>query len=164
MAPIVKLLRRVIARFRTITLVYFRTQVAVGTMLAIFKSQESKDFEKAMDLLDCSRTLMSSAIETHRAIEECDSGDLVELLALIAVVKPANRFLQKNIEPVSKKITEWKLRMQQLEPCRYSKIERIINNAEKNLSVARKKLIDINYWIRFGRPCLLPVSSIAEHQ
>jgi hypothetical protein len=107
---------------------------------------------------------MSSAIETCRAIEETDSDDPIELLTLIAVVKPVDIFLQKNIDPVSRKITDWKLRMQQYEPDRYRKIERVINNAEKNLSAARKKSIDINYWMRFGRPCLLPVSSNTEHQ
>jgi hypothetical protein len=164
MARIVKLLRCVIARFRLTTIAYFRTRVAVGTMLAIFRSQESKDFDKAMDLLECSRTLMSSAIETHRAIEEADSDDLVELLTLIAVVRPVNNFLQKHIDPVSKKITDWKLRMQQDEPDRYRKIERVISNAEKNLCAARRKSIDIHYWMRFGRPCLLPVPFIKEHQ
>jgi hypothetical protein len=164
MARIVKLLRCVIVKFRPVTFAYFRIQVAVGTMLVFFKSQESKDFDKAMDLLECSRTLMSSAIETCRAIEETDNDDPIELLTLIAVVKPVDNFLQKNIDPVCKKITDWKLRLQQHEPDRYRKIERVINNAEKNLCSARKQSIDISYWLRFGRPCLLPVPAITEHR
>jgi hypothetical protein len=137
--------------------------VAVGKMLAIFKSQESKDFEKAMDLLDCSRTLMSSAIETVRAIEETNSDDLAELLTLLAIVKSADAFLRKNIGPVSNKLSVWKLQMQQDEPDRYRKIKRIINNAEKNLTAAREKSIDINYWVQFDTPGLLPMSSNSNH-
>lgn len=151
MARFVKLYCSVFARFRLFTHVYLWTRVAVGKMLAIFKSQESKDFEKAMDLLDCSRTLMSSAIETVRAIEETNSDDLAELLTLLAIVKSADAFLRKNIGPVSNKISVWKLQMQQEEPDRYRKIKRIINNAEKNLTAAREKSIDINYWVQFDR-------------
>jgi hypothetical protein len=120
-------------------------------MLAMFKSRESKDFEKAMDLLECSRTLMSSAIETYRAIEESNSIDQMELQVLITIVKPVDIFLKNNLEPVSEKVYDWKLQMQLHEPDRYRKVERIINNAEKNLSAARKMSIDINYWVRFDR-------------
>jgi hypothetical protein len=124
-------------------------------MLSIFKSRESRDFEQAMDLLECSRTLMSNAIEAHRAIEEVNRDDLIELMALLAVVKPVEIFLKSNLGPVGKKIRTWKLQMQLHEPVRYRKVERIINNAEKNLSVAREKSIDINYWVRFDKPDLL---------
>ena len=55
-------------------------------MLSLFKSPESRDFDKAMDFLECSRTLMSSAIEAHRAIEESDCDDVAELLVLAAVL------------------------------------------------------------------------------
>jgi len=155
MARIVKLYSSVIARFRLITHEYLWIRVAVVKMLAIFKSQESKDFEKAMDLLECSRTLMSSAIETLRSIEETNSGDLAELLTLVAIVKSTDVFLRKNIGPVSNKISVWKLQMQQYEPDRYRNIERIINNAEKNLRAAREKSIDISYWVQFDRSGLL---------
>ena len=137
--------------------------MAVGKMLVIFKSQESKDFNKAMDLLECSRTLMSCAIETLRAIEENNSQAPAELLALVATVKSADAFLRKNIGPVSNKIIIWKLQMQQCEPDRYRKVERIVNNAEKNLRAAREKAVDINYWVLFDRHGLLPLSSTSNH-
>jgi len=118
-------------------------------MLSLFKSQESRDFEKAMDFLDCSRTLMGSAIETHRTIVENHSDEFGELLALAAVVKPADVFLKKNLESISKKIETWKLHMLTREPDRYRKIERIVNNAEKNIRVARQKAVHIDYWVQF---------------
>ena len=118
-------------------------------MLSLFKSQELKDFEKAMDFLDCSRTLMASAIETHRAIVEYHGDDFTELLALAAVVKPADAFLKKNLATISNRIEAWKLHMLLGEPERYRKIERIINNAEKNITAAREKAIHIDHWVRF---------------
>ncbi len=117
--------------------------------MSLFKSQESRDFDKAMDFLDCSRTLMGSAIETHRTIVEYQSDDFRQLLALMAVVKPADAFLKKNLQSVSKKIETWKLHMQLHEAERYRKIERIVNNAEKNLRVAREKAVHIDHWVRF---------------
>jgi hypothetical protein len=118
-------------------------------MLSLFKSQELKDFEKAMDFLDCSRTLMASAIETHRAIVESHDNDLRELLALLAIVRPADAFLKKNLGSISNKIEAWKLRMLLLEPERYWRIDHIVNNAEKNIRVAREKAIHIDHWLRF---------------
>jgi hypothetical protein len=118
-------------------------------MLSLFKSQELRDFEKAMDLLDCSRTLMVSAIETHRTIVEYHGSDFTELLALAAVVKPADAFLKKNLESISNKIEALKLHMLLREPERYRKIEHIVNNAEKNITMARQKAIHINYWVQF---------------
>ena len=118
-------------------------------MLSLFKSQELRDFEKAMDFLDCSRTLMASAIETHRAIVEYHGDDFTELLALAAVVKPADAFLKKNLQSISNKIEVWKLHMLLQEPERYRKIERIINNAEKNITAAREKAVHIDHWVRF---------------
>jgi hypothetical protein len=119
-------------------------------MLSFFKSQESKDFDKAMDFLDCSRTLMGSAIETHRAIVENQSDDFRQLLALAAVVKPADAFLKTNLETVSQRVEAWKLHMQLHEPERYVRIERIVNNAERNIRAAREKAIHIDHWVRFG--------------
>ena len=118
-------------------------------MLSLFKSQVSKDFEKAMDYLECSRTLMSSAIETHRSIEEIASEDFEELLVLACAVKQVNTFLKKNLGPVSNKFEVWKLQMQLQEPVRFRRIERIVNNAEKNMRIARKKAIHIEHWVRF---------------
>jgi hypothetical protein len=117
-------------------------------MLSLFKSQESKDFEKAMDFLECSRTLMGSAIETHRAIEENHSDEFSELLALAAVVKPSHAFLKQNLDSISKRIEAWKIYMQLRQPERFWKIERIVNNAEKNIRVAREKTIHIDHWVR----------------
>ena len=118
-------------------------------MLSLFKSQESRDFDKAMDYLDCSRTLMSSAIETHRAILENTGDDYRELQQLVQIIKPADAFLKKNLESISEKLETWKLHMQLLEPERYRKIERIVNNAEKNIRVAREKAVHINHWVQF---------------
>lgn len=92
---------------------------------------------------------MSSAIETHRTIVEHHSDESGGLLALAAVVKPADAFLKKNLESISKKIEVWKLHMQLCEPDRYRKIERIVNNAEKNMRVAREKAIHIDHWVQF---------------
>lgn len=119
-------------------------------MLSIFKSQASKDFDKAMDFLDCSRTLMSSAIETHRAILENHSDEPAVLLELVAVVRPTDEFLKKNLEQIGKKLDAWKFHMQLQQPRRYRKVERIIRNAEKNMRVAREKAVHIDHWIRFG--------------
>ena len=102
-----------------------------------------------MDFLECSRTLMGSAIETHRAIEEVHSDDFTELLALAAVVKPAHAFLKKNLGSITKKVEAWKLHMQLYEPERYRRVERIINNAEKNIRTAREKAIHIDHWVHF---------------
>ena len=118
-------------------------------MLSLFKSQELRDFEKAMDFLDCSRTLMVSAIETHRTIVEYHGDGLTELLALAAIVKPADTFLKKNLQSISNKIEAWKLHMLLSKPERYRKIEHIVNNAEKNIRVARQKAIHIDYWVQF---------------
>ena len=92
---------------------------------------------------------MSSAIETRRAILENHSDDFAVMLELAAVVKPADDFLKKNIDDISKKLDSWKLYMQIEKPERYLKVARIINNAEKNLSLAREKAIDIDHWLRF---------------
>lgn len=117
--------------------------------MSLFKSQELKDFEKAMDFLDCSRILMASAIETHRAIVESHGNDLTELMALVAIVRPADTFLKNNLGSISNKIEAWKLRMLLREPERYWRIEHIVNNAEKNIRVAREKAIHIDHWLRF---------------
>ena len=116
-------------------------------MLALFKSHESRDFEKAMDFLECSRTLMGSAIETHRAITE--TRDVDDDLELASVVRPADTFLRKHLESISMKIRMWKLYMKLRQPERYSKIERIINNAEKNMQLAREKAVQISHWVQF---------------
>jgi len=126
MARIVKLYCPAIAKFRPITASLGFIQLIERAMLSLFKSQESRDFDKVMDFLDCSRTLMGSAIETHRTILENQSDDFRQLLALAAVVKPADVFLKTNLETVSRKIEAWKLHMQLYEPERYRKIERIV--------------------------------------
>ncbi len=149
MARIVKPYSHAAAKFPFIAPKPGRFQVIDRTMLSFFKSQESRDFDKAMDFLDCSRTLMASAIETHRTIVEYHGDDFTELLALAAIVKPADAFLKKNLESISNKIETWKLLMLMREPERYRKIERIVNNAEKNISVARQKAIHIDYWVQF---------------
>ena len=123
-------------------------------MLSFFKSQASKDFEKAMDYLECSRTLMSCAIETHRSIEEIVSDDVEELLVLADVIKQADAFLKKNLAPVNNKFEAWRLLMLLQEPERFSKLERIVNNAEKNMIIARKKAIHIEHWVRFDMPVI----------
>ena len=121
-------------------------------MLSYFKSRESKDFDKAMDYLDCSRILMGSAIETHRAIMEHDDHGMRSRLTLAAVVRPANEFLNQHLDPVSKGLESWKLRMQLENPDRYSKVERIVINAQKNIHLAREKAIHIDHWVRFDMP------------
>ncbi|UCB54665.1 MAG: hypothetical protein JSW45_12125 [Thiotrichales bacterium] len=118
-------------------------------MLSLFKSQESRDFDRAMDFLDCSRTLMSSAIETRRAIQENHSDDFVVIMELAAAVKPADEFLKNNLDRISRKLESWKLYMQLEKPERYRKVERIVRNAEKNINLAREKAIDIDHWLRF---------------
>ena len=120
-------------------------------MFNLFKTQDSKDFDKAMDFLECSRTLMSSAIETHRAIEENNYHDLAELLVLAGIARQADEFLKKNLESITIKLETWKLHMQLNAPDRFKKIERIVSNAEKNMRIAREKAIDINHWVKFDR-------------
>jgi hypothetical protein len=120
-------------------------------MLSLFKSEESKDFDKAMDFLECSRTLMSSAIETHRAIKDIDSNDVTELLVLASVTRQTHAFLKNNLESINSKLKAWKLQMQLQAPERFRKIERIANNAEKNMIVAREKAVDIDHWVRFDK-------------
>lgn len=92
---------------------------------------------------------MSSAIETHRSIEEIVSEDFEEMLVIAGVVKQSYAFLKKNLVPASNKFDAWKLEMQLLEPERFSRIERIVNNTEKNIIVARTKVIQIEHWILF---------------
>jgi hypothetical protein len=153
MAHIVKLYRRVVAKFPALDMAGLR-QIIGRTMLAFFKSQASRDFDKAMDYLECSRTLMGSAIETHRAIVENQRRDYAGLCELAAIVKPADEFLNRHLETTREKFEAWKLYMQLRQPERYRKIEHIVNHAEKNLRVARQKAIHINYWVRFDRPLL----------
>lgn len=118
-------------------------------MLSLFKSHESRDFDKAMDFLECSRTLMGSAIETHRAIADTLDADVNDMLELASVVRQADAFLKKNLEAISMKIRMWKLYMQLRQPDRYHRIERIINNAEKNMQFAREKAVQISHWVQF---------------
>ena len=127
------------------------SQEANPTMLSFLRSPESKDFDKAMDFLECSRTLMSSAIETHRAIEEISGHDVTELLMLVGIVRHADNFLKNNLESISRKLETWKLQMQLQEPERFRKIERIVQNAEKNMKFARQKAIHIDHWVRFDQ-------------
>ena len=104
-----------------------------------------------MDFLECSRTLMSSAIETHRAIEEINAHDMAELLLLAGVVRHADTFLKNNLDAINSKLEAWKLQMQLHAPERFSKIERIIRTAEKNMKAAREKAIHIDHWLQFDR-------------
>ena len=127
------------------------SQEANRQMLSFFKSQESRDFDKAMDFLECSRTLMSSAIETHRAIEEINAYDMTELLVLGGVIRHADAFLKNNLESINGKLEAWKLQMQLHAPERFSKIERIVSNAEKNMKTAREKAVHIDHWVQFDR-------------
>lgn len=92
---------------------------------------------------------MSSAIETHRSILENNSNDFTELLELSMLVRQANVFLKKNLDPVSKKLEDWKILMQLQQPERYIKIERMVKNAEKNIRVAREKAVHIEHWVHF---------------
>ena len=92
---------------------------------------------------------MSSAIETHRSILENNSDDFTELLDLSTVVRQANAFLKKNIDPLSKKLEDWKMLMQLQLPERYRKVERMVKNAEKNIRVAREKAVHIEHWVYF---------------
>ena len=121
-------------------------------MLSLFKSPESKDFDKAMDFLECSRTLMSSAIETHRSIVDNHRDDVASLLVLATVARQADGFLKNNLEPINNKLEAWKLHMQLHEPERFSKIARIVKNAEGNMKTARAKAVQIDYWVRFDIP------------
>ena len=109
-----------------------------------------------MGYLECSRTLMSSAIEAHRSIEEITSEDFEELLVVADVVRQSYIFLEKNLAPVSNKFEAWKLEMQAHEPERFSRIERIANNTEKNIIVARKKTIQIEHWVLFDASVNIP--------
>ena len=118
-------------------------------MLSFFKSQASKDFDRAMDYLDCSRILMGSAIETHRAITESDGSNLRARVELAAVVRPAYEFLTQHLEAISGRLVAWKLYMQMENPARYSRIEHIVVNAEKNMHLAREKAVHIDHWVRF---------------
>ena len=117
-------------------------------MFSIFKSQELKDFQRAMDFLECSRTLMGSAIETYRQIEEAEIDDFSDLLQLGSIVKPSDSFLKKNIADTMKRFKEWKQVLIDAGGERIHKVERIIRNAEKNLEVAMEKSIHIDRWIR----------------
>lgn len=108
-----------------------------------------------MGYLDCSRTLMSSAIETHRAIQEYCSDDLRALLELAVVVRSTDGFLKNNIEPVCTRLVSWKQHMQLEQPRRYGEIERIVANAEKNIRYAREKAVHIDHWLRFEMPASL---------
>lgn len=132
--------------------VHASIQEANHNMLSFFKSQESKDFDKAMDFLECSRTLMSSAIETHRAIEEINGHDVTKLLVLAGVVRHADQFLKNNLDSINSRLEAWKLQMQLHAPDRFRKIERIVHNAEKNMNFAREKAIHIDHWVRFDKP------------
>ena len=105
-----------------------------------------------MDFLDCSRTLMSSAIETRRTIMENHSEDFLVILELAAAVRPADRVLKQNLDAVSKKLQSWKLYMQLEKPQRYRKVERIVKNEEKNINLAREIAIDIVHWLHIDLP------------
>ena len=94
---------------------------------------------------------MGSAIETHRAIVDNHGGDMAHMYELAAIVKPADAFLKKNLESINMKIKMWKLYMQLRQPERYKKIKHIINNAEKNIELAREKAVHINHWVQFDR-------------
>ena len=113
----------------------------------LFKSQEAKDFDRAMDFLECSRTLMSCAIEAHRAIEEYSNGDFAELLQLIAAVKPADDFLKKNLNVIDGGFNDWCIKLSDANQQRYQKIERMINNTSKNFITAREKALQIDHWV-----------------
>lgn len=94
---------------------------------------------------------MSSAIETHRAIEEISGHDVTELLMLVGIVRHADNFLKNNLESINKRLEAWKLQMQLQAPERFRKIERIVHNAEKNMKFAREKAIHIDHWVRFDQ-------------
>jgi len=92
---------------------------------------------------------MSIAIETHRSIEEFNSVNVEELLVLAGAARQADNFLKNYLESINNKLEAWKLHMQLQQPERFRKIERIVNNAEKNLTIAREKAVHINHWVRF---------------
>ncbi len=117
-------------------------------MLNLFKTKETKDFERAMDFLECSRTLMSCTIETHRSIEECDSEDFVSLLKLVGTVKPTDEFLKNNLFKTISRFDDWRLNLLNTNKQRYQHIERIVNNTYKNFIVAREKAHQIDEWVR----------------
>ena len=94
---------------------------------------------------------MSSAIETHRAIEEISVHDVSELLLLAGIVRHADHFLKNHLESINSKLEAWKLQMQLQAPERFRKIERIVHNAEKNMNFAREKAIHIDHWVRFDQ-------------
>ena len=117
-------------------------------MFSIFKSQELKDFQRAMDFLECSRTLMGSAIETQRQIEEANIDDIAEILMLGTIVKPSDSFLKKNLAETLSRFTQWKQALIEAGGDRLHKVERIVSNAEKNMEVAVEKSVHIDRWIR----------------
>lgn len=117
-------------------------------MFSIFKSQELKDFQRAMDFLECSRTLMGSAIETHRQIEETKIDDIAEILMLGTIVKPSDSFLKKNLADTMSRFMQWKQALIEAGGDRLHKVERIVSNAEKNMEVAVEKSMRIDRWIR----------------
>ena len=117
-------------------------------MFSFFKSQELKDFQRAMDFLECSRTLMSSAIETHRQIEEANIEDISEILMLGTIVKPSDSFLKKNLADTMSRFTEWKQALIETGGDRLHKVERIVRNAEKNMEIAMEKSMHIDRWLR----------------
>ena len=117
-------------------------------MFSIFKSQELKDFQRAMDFLECSRTLMGSAIETHRQIEEAKINDFSDLLQLGSIVKPSDSFLKRNLAETMSRFNEWKQVLIDEGGERMHKIERIVRNAEKNMEIAMEKSMHIDRWIR----------------
>ena len=117
-------------------------------MFSLFKSQELKDFQRAMDFLECSRTLMGSAIETQRQIEEANIDDIAEILMLGTIVKPSDSFLKKNLAETLSRFTQWKQALIEAGGDRLHKVERIVSNAEKNMEVAVEKSMHIDRWIR----------------
>jgi hypothetical protein len=117
-------------------------------MFSFLKSQELKDFQRAMDFLECSRTLMGSAIETQRQIEEANIKDISEILLLGTIVKPSDSFLKRNLADTMSRFTQWKQALIEAGGDRLHKVERIVSNAEKNMQVAMEKSIHIDRWIR----------------
>lgn len=117
-------------------------------MFSIFKSQELKDFQRAMDFLECSRTLMGSAIETHRQIEEANIEDVSDLLMLGMIIKPSDSFLKRNLADTMSRLSEWKKVLVDAGGDRIHKVERIVRNAEKNMEIAMEKSGHIDRWVR----------------
>jgi hypothetical protein len=117
-------------------------------MFSFFKSQELKDFQRAMDFLECSRTLMGSAIETHRQIEEANIDDIAEILLLGTIVKPSDSFLKRNLADTMNRFMQWRQALIDAEDGRLHKVRRIVSNTEKNLEIAMEKSMHIDRWIR----------------